>query len=191
VQTNINQIIKERRSIYPKEFNGQIVNESVVDVLLENANFAPNHKTNYPWRFVVIKGDALHRFINKAAAIYKDYTQADKFSESKYQKTLDYTKSVSHAIAIVLHRGEEDNTIFVEDVSATAAAVQNMYLSLHQFDQVGGYWSTGLGTYSKDMHDFLQLGNEEMLMGFFVLGCVDNKRTLGNRKNYKQFVREL
>jgi nitroreductase len=191
VQTNINQIIKERRSIYPKEFNGQIVDDSVLEVLLENANYAPNHKSNYPWRFVVIKGEQLNKFMEKSAEVYKKYTHADKFSESKFQKTLDFKKTVSHAIAIVLHRSDDDNTIFVEDVCATAAAVQNMYLSLHQFEQVGAYWSTGLGTYSKDMHDFLQLENEDMLMGFFVMGCVDVKRTQGNRKNYKQFVREL
>lgn len=191
MQTNINQIIKERRSIYPKEFNGQKVDDGVLDVLLENANYAPNHKTNYPWRFIIIKGDVLNQFFEKAAEIYKTSTPAEKFSEAKHQKTLDYKNTVSHAIAIVLHRKEEDNTIFVEDVCATAAAVQNMYLSLSQFEHVGAYWSTGLGTYSKDMHDFIRLDNEDMLMGFFVLGCVDNKRTLGGRKNYKQFVSVL
>ena len=64
-----------------------------------------------------------------------------------------------------------------------------MYLSLWQFENVGGYWSTGLGTYHPAMSEFLKLTTKQQLLGFFVLGQVDNKRTEGVKKNVNLFVR--
>ena len=37
---DINQIIKERRSTFPKEFNGEVIDDSVIEQLLENAQWA-------------------------------------------------------------------------------------------------------------------------------------------------------
>ena len=67
---NINTIIQQRRSIYPKEYTGQKLDNQVVEILLQNANYAPNHLSNYPWRFVVIAGDSLDGFIDAASDIY-------------------------------------------------------------------------------------------------------------------------
>jgi len=189
VEKSINDIIRERRSIYPKEYNGQLLDPVVIDTLLQNANFAPNHKGNYPWRFVVI-GDGLADWLNEAARIY-ELEAAEKFSAEKKDKILAYAQQVSHAIAIVMKHEPEDRTIFMEDVCAVAAGVQNMYLSLSQFEHAAGYWSTGLGTYSPHMHMYLGLESSETLLGFFILGSVDVKRTAGNRKDYKQFIRTL
>ena len=191
MEANINNIIKERRSIYPREFSGKMLDDNIIQTLLENANYAPNHKSNYPWRFIIIKDNALKSWIEKASELYKTQTSADKFKQEKMDKTLNYQHQVSHAIAIVCHREPQGSTIAIEDHCAVAAAVQNMYLSLHQFPNAGGYWSTGLGTYSKPMHEFLGLGENDLLMGYFVLGHVEQKRTEGMRKKIEHFVSTL
>lgn len=188
---NINQIIQERRSIYPKEYTGKILESSVIQTLLENANYAPNHLSNYPWRFIVIEGDALQNFLDKAAAIYQSETPAEKFKPEKLDKFTLYKEQISHIIAIVMHREVDGKSIEMEDMCAVACAVQNMYLSLSQFDEAGGYWSTGMGTYSKSMSSFLKLATTETLMGYFVLGHVVNKRKASNRKNVEHFTRYL
>ena len=54
---------------------------------------------------------------------------------------------------------------------------------------MGGYWSTSLGTYNPTMSEFLELTTQQQLLGFFVLGEVDHKRTEGMKKNVNQFVR--
>lgn len=191
MENHINKIIRQRRSIYPHEFNGEKVDELVIQTVLENANFAPNHKGNYPWRFVVIHEASLQTWIDKAAELYIQNTSIEKFKQIKLDKILAYKNTVSHAIAIVMLRDEESKTILNEDICAVATSVQNIYLSLSQFENVGGYWSTGLGTYSSEMHKFLKLSSDETLLGFFILGSVDVKRIEAHKKDYKQFVRYL
>lgn len=191
MKNHINDIIRERRSIYPREFSGKQLEERIVLTLLENANQAPNHHTNYPWRFIVIKGPALREWLNKAADLYILETPPEKFKEEKLNKILGNIKVISHAIAIVLHREQEAKSPEIEDISAVACAVQNMYLSLSQFEHAGGYWSTGLGTYSPQMHETLKLEANEKLMGYFIIGDVAEKRVEGHKKDYKKFVRYL
>jgi nitroreductase len=191
VQNQINEIIAQRRSIYPKEFTGEKIDQTVLETLLQNANFAPNHKSNYPWRFIVIKDHSLENWVNKAAEIYQTETAVESFNQAKFDKIKQYALKVSHAVAIVMERESDTKSIEREDLCAVAAAVQNMYLSLSQFEQVGGYWSTGMGTYSKAMFDYLKLNENQTLLGFFVLGHVENKRTEGHKKDYTKFVSYL
>jgi len=91
----------------------------------------------------------------------------------------------------VMEREPDIKSIEMEDLCAVAAGVQNMYLSLSQFEHVGGYWSTGLGTYSKTMFDYLNLSENQTLLGFFILGVVENKRTEGHKKDFNKFVSYL
>lgn len=191
MQNQINEIIAQRRSIYPKEFTGEKVDQLVLETLLRNANFAPNHKSNYPWRFVVIADASLESWVDKAAEIYQNETASESFNQAKFDKIKHYTQQVSHAIAIVMEREPDTKSIEREDICAVAAGVQNMYLSLSQFEHVGGYWSTGMGTYSKAMFEFLKLNENKTLLGFFVLGHVENKRTEGHKKDYSKFVSYL
>jgi nitroreductase len=191
VEKNINGIIRDRRSIYTKEFTGTILGEEIIDTLLYNANQAPNHHSNYPWRFVVISGPRLSDWLHHAAELYMKETAPEKFKQEKMDKILGNITKISHAIAIVLHKDPEVKSIEVEDICAVACAVQNMYLSLDQYEHAGGYWSTGLGTYSESMHAFLGLNSNEKLLGYFILGHIEQKRTEGHKKDYKKFVRYL
>ncbi len=188
---NINEIISARRSIYPREFTGTVLDEHVISTLLHNANQAPNHHSNYPWRFVVITGDKLAEWLQKAAEIYRTETLPEKFRQEKLDKITGNIGRISHAIAIVMHRDENAKTVETEDICAIACGVQNMYLSLHQFEHAGGYWSTGLGTYSPAMKSYLGLEDGEKLMGYFILGHVDVKRTEGHKKDFRKFTRYL
>ncbi|MDP2175897.1 MAG: nitroreductase [Bacteroidota bacterium] len=190
MEKNINHIIKERRSIFPKEYTGEILPDEVLNTLLENANFAPNHHSNYPWRFVIINPNKIKVWLDKAAEIYQSNTSKELFKEDKFNKILGFSQLISHVIAIVMVR-EDSKTKELEDVEAVACAVQNMYLSLSQFENAGGYWSTGLGTYDSEMKSFLRLNENETLLGYFILGHVAEKRMLGGRRNYQNFVREL
>ena len=52
---NIKEAIAKRRAIYPKEFNGEIIEDTIVQDLLENAHKAPSHGNTRPWQFKVLK----------------------------------------------------------------------------------------------------------------------------------------
>lgn len=55
-------LIKKRRSIFPRDFNGQKVECEHIEAMLEAANWAPTHNLTEPWRFVVIEGDSKEQF---------------------------------------------------------------------------------------------------------------------------------
>ena len=55
----INAVIKNRRSIYPYQYEkGKVIPDNIIWQILENANRAPTHKQTEPWRFTVflVKG---------------------------------------------------------------------------------------------------------------------------------------
>ena len=55
---NINEVIKNRRATPPRFLAKKEVSKETIQQLLENANWAPNHKNTEPWRFKVYSGEA-------------------------------------------------------------------------------------------------------------------------------------
>ena len=53
------ELIKRRRSVFPKDFSGQRVPRAALEQCLEAANWAPTHGKTEPWRFVVFEGDGI------------------------------------------------------------------------------------------------------------------------------------
>lgn len=167
----INQLIRSRRSVFPDQFDkDKTIPEDIVWQLLENANWAPNHKQTEPWRFVVFSGEGRKKIASFQAARYKE-TAGGKFRQDKYDKLLSNPLLCSHILAIILKRSTEVDIPEVEEVSAVACAVENIYLSAAAYG-LGGYWSTGGITYDPAARDFLGLEGEDRLLGLFYLGVV-------------------
>lgn len=188
MENNINKIIQTRRSHYPHEFSGKVLKSHIVQTLVQNANWAPNHTLNYPWRFKILEGQQILEWIDKALEIYKNETPIENQKQNKIAKIEAYKNQISQVIVIVCEQDPLAKSKTVENICAVACAVQNMYLSLSQFENAAGYWSTGLGTYSSAMHQYLNLKENHLLMGFFILGDIAHKRTDSNRKVYSEFL---
>jgi len=47
--TSTMDVIKSRRTITPKNFNGKSLTSKELDLILEAANWAPTHKRTEPW----------------------------------------------------------------------------------------------------------------------------------------------
>src|ERR1700742_2668323 len=125
----VNKLIRNRRSVFPDQFEpGTVVPDVLVEQLLENANWAPNHKRTEPWRFIVFSGKGLDRLAQFEAARYQE-TAGAKFRTDKYEKLLKKAPACSHVIAIVMHRNRVVNLPEVEEVAAVACAVENLWLS--------------------------------------------------------------
>ena len=156
----INSIIKERRSSFPMEFNGQKIDKAILDQILINANWAPNHGKTEPWRFKVFHGESIMNLAKFMAEHYKVNTQKESFSEVKYNRFLQKAERTSHVIGICMKRDPMGKIPEIEEVAAVSCAVQNIYISITAYN-LRGYWSTGGGTYSKEMHSFLKLKKDE------------------------------
>ncbi len=177
----INNVIKERRSIYPNMYTGEPVPDVIIKQMLENANWAPTHKITEPWRFIVFTGDGLKKLADFQSELYKNVTIKDgSFKENVYEKLSKKPLSASHVIAIGMARDSKKSLPEVEEISAVAAAVQNMYLTAAAY-KVGVYWGTGGVTYFPEAKPFFGLGKDDLLMGFLYLGIPkswpDGRRT--------------
>src|SRR6476659_6055704 len=139
----INQLIKERRSVFPKDYTGEKVDDAVVHQMLENANWAPTHKLTEPWRFVVFTGEGLKKLAEFQGECYKKVTAKDgSFKEERFQGLTTKPMQSSHIISVGMKRDEKKSLPEVEEIGAVFCAVENMYLTAAAYG-IGCYLSTG------------------------------------------------
>lgn len=186
--TAVNQLIRNRRAIYPKNYNDLPIPDAIVQEILENANWAPTHRRTEPWRFVVFKGAALDRLGGFLAELYKKTTPKDDFKEAKYQKNLHKPAKCSHVIAIVMQRDPEKRVPEIEETNAVACAVQNMWLSASAY-RIGAYWSTPKMLNRLETHRFLELEEGQRCLGLFYMGYHDLPQFAGRRNPIEEKVR--
>lgn len=165
----INQYLRSRRSVFVDQFvkDKKIPHEVILEIL-KNANSAPTHKITEPWRFIVFEGEGLKTLATKQSEIYKAEA-GPKFKQNKYEKLQVTPIRCSHVIALCMKRHAD--VPLVEEIAATACAIQNIYLSLPPYG-IGGYWSTGGITYMQGAKTWLGLNDDDQLMGFFFLGYI-------------------
>lgn len=170
---DISQWIKNRKSTFVNGLKeGSQIDDTVIEQLLENASWAPSHGLVQAWQFKVFAGEGVKRFFEVQQAIYKAITPADQFMDFKYKAYLEKWKRVSHIVTVIAQRDPHRRFPAQEDLVSVACAVQNMYLSLESLG-IAGYLSTGAICYSQEMRDFLGLQEEDIPVGFFVLGEPD------------------
>ena len=176
-----NSIIKNRRTILPPMYvKDKTVRDEIIWQILENANDAPNHKHTEPWRFTVFTGEGLGQFAKMQARIYTEFA-GEKFKEIKLKKLLDFPLMSSHVIAIKMKRSEESKIREIEEIEATACAVQNMFLTATAYG-LGAYWTTGGITYLEEAKPHFGLEKEDKLLGFLYLGYLERPIGSGYRR---------
>lgn len=184
----INAVIKNRRSVYPYQYEkGKVIPDEIIWKILENANRAPNHKQTEPWRFMVFTGEGLKHFGQLQSSIYKKYA-GDHFDQNRYKKLMDYPLMSSHVISIGMKRNK-DKLPEIEEIEATACAVQNMFLTVTAYG-LGSYWTTAGITYFEEAKPYFELEAQDKLLGFFYLGYMAKPlRTPSKRSDIRQKVK--
>lgn len=167
--SEINECLRTRRTIFPEQFSSRKVQKELIEVLLENARWAPTHKLTQPWRFKVFYGDGLTKLGNWHADTYKAITSDADFKEMKYRKLQERPSKASAVIAIVLKRDEKQVVPEIEEIAAVSAAVQNMYITASAYG-LATYWGSGGLTYTAEMKDFLGIGEHDKCLGLFYVG---------------------
>ncbi len=178
---HIDELISKRRSIYPIQYNGKKIDDNIILQILENANWAPTHHYTEPWRFKIFKNESIQTLVDFIISQYQQNTPEEKFNPKKIEKYQSLPQQTSHIIAIYMKRDQTSDTPEIEDVLSIGCTIQNIYLTITEYG-LGGYLSTGLGTYSKEMHSFLNLNDDERLIGFFFLGQFDGKVPRGRKR---------
>jgi nitroreductase len=182
-----NQLIRSRRSTFPKQFKSQHhIDDSIINQVLENATWAPNHGNLQPWQFVVFTGGGLQKLASFQSELYKE-TAGERFKEVTYENLKANPLKASHVIALCMKRDPNKKFPEVEEMAAVAAAVQNMYLTITVYG-LGGYWTTGGITYNEKAKPFFGLGEDDKLMGFFYIGEVAIASPQGKRQPLEEKV---
>ena len=174
-------IIKERRTIFPHQFSGEIIPDETVKKILETAVWAPTHGKTQPWFFYVLTGESLKNFINFKASLYRKYTSEADFNEMKFRKISERAEQASHIIVMICKAGSNPKIPLTEEIEAVACAAQNMQLmssALH----VGSFWATGDFTEMEEMRSEFGLGENDYLLGFLYLGIPQKDLITGSTR---------
>ncbi len=166
----LNELIKNRRSVFPDQFAPGKVDDEIIKQILVNATWAPNHGQTEPWQFTVFTGEGLKAFADFQSELYKAEA-GNSFKEDKYQKMKLQPLKASHIISLATKRSTKKGIPEMEDIEAVACAIQNIYLSVSAYG-LGGYWTTGGVTYIEKAKSFFGLGEEDRLLGFFYIGHI-------------------
>ncbi|EAR85243.1 nitroreductase (macronuclear) [Tetrahymena thermophila SB210] len=183
----LESIMKKRRSITPKDYNDQLIDDQDIHHILECANTAPTHGKNEPWRFVVYKRETLNQFFTFVKDWYKQNGQKIFSNDEEREKTLKQIENkfseiskASHIILLCMKRYASEKNVMPEweEIAAVATSVQNIYLQTAA-KGFGGYWSSMTfarhARDSKEMRQFLNLNHDEdRVFGSFVIGKVDD-----------------
>jgi nitroreductase len=167
-------IIKSRRSIKPVKMNGKKISNELVKEILKLANWAPTHGRTEPWRFIIYSGDKVKEFCRQHAELYKAHIPPEKFDQATYEKQLHNGDLASHIIVAIMQRGSLPKIPALEEIAATAIAIQNILLGAAASD-IASFWSTGGMTHHLPMKKFLQLKDDDIVMALIYLGYSDEQ----------------
>lgn len=175
----VSELLRSRRSVFPRTYTDEPVDRAIIEEMLENANWAPNHKKTEPWRFRVIRGEARQRLAEQLVSIYQEIIPAERQSEKKIKKLSHNPLKADTIIAICMQRDLAESLPEWEELAAVAMAVQNMWLTATAHD-LGSYWSSpGLVNH---LGDFLELAEGERCYGLFYVAhhnCPEIQRERG------------
>ena len=168
--STIANIIKSRRTVKAFAMNGNKIPNGEIMALLELADWAPTHGYTEPWRFIVYETPAV--FCAQHAELYKQNNTGDNFVEGVYNNLLHQGDKASHVVITIMKRGNLPKIPAFEEIAAVSCAIQNLLLAATALN-MASFWSTGGMALKPAFKEFLQLGDEDLLMGVIYLGYAD------------------
>ena len=178
--TDIGDTIKSRRTVKPDKMNGRVIPDDTITELLSMADWAPTHARTEPWRFIVIGHERVKEFTVRHAELYKHHADPQSFTPEKYNKLASLGDNVSHIVIAWMKRNPAHKIPVIEEIAATAAAIQNLLLTATSKGIVSFWSSSGL-THHHAMKEELNLGEEDIILGIIYLGYSDEPFKEGNR----------
>ena len=133
------EAIQRRTSV--RRYRPEPVPRQTIELLLECAVRAPNHKLTEPWRFAVLTGEAKTRLAEIKARHrlkrYEDPSSAEALAamDKVRRETLE-----APAVIVIMSRVHDDDITREEDYAAVMMATANLMTAAQ---------SLGLGTYLK------------------------------------------
>ncbi|MBX2948544.1 MAG: nitroreductase [Crocinitomicaceae bacterium] len=179
--SEITELIRNRRTIFPEQYSSRKVHKEQIELIINNALWAPNHGNTQPWRFHVFTDGGLQKLSDFLGKTYLEVTPKEAQNDMKLAKMVSRPLRSSVVIAVSMVRQPESKIMELEEIEAVACAVQNMYLTCTAYG-LGGFWSTPKLIYNQEMNHFLDLGEQDRCLGLFYVGYPDIEWPKAHRK---------
>ena len=160
-----------------------------LDLILQAAMTAPDHGKLRPWRFSLIRDDAVVRL--GELAIQASRRAGKPLSEEKEAGIRKWLSKVPLLVDMAC-RIDHSNTKVPEHERALAVGVAagNMLNAAHMLGY-GAFWSTGLGTYVDEVTEALGYDSlDYQFLGFMAIGTPIATPEPVVRPDYHEFVTE-
>ena len=159
------EAIHHRHSI--KKVKQDEVSRQLIEQLLDAAVQAPNHYKVRPWRFVVLTGEARHRLGDVMSASLRE--RHPEFPQEAFDKAHDTPLQAPVVIAVGVDKPSEAKVSQIENIAATAAAVENLLLAAHALG-LGAKWRTGEWAEDIKVKEFLGFEADQHIIAFVYVG---------------------
>jgi nitroreductase len=163
------ETIKRRRSI--GKMTGERPSREQIERLLEAATHAPNHHKVQPWKFIVLAGKARERLgavMAESLAGRLEETASDK-AQAVLNKERTKLLRAPVIIVVVAEPPHQPKVLEIENIEATAAAVQNMLLAAEELG-LACMWRTGDAAYDPRVKQWLGLAPGEHIVSMLYVG---------------------
>lgn len=158
-------------AIHTRQSTGQVkpdaVPREVIEKLLAAAVQAPNHYKVRPWRFVVMTGAGREK-LGEAMAQSTKASKPDA-TEDDLRKDREKPLRAPVVIAVAVDKPALPKAKEIENVCATAAAVQNLLLAAHALG-LAAIWRTGPSATDPAIKQFFGWEADQHLVGFVYIG---------------------
>ncbi len=188
-------LIRTRRTITPKDLNGEPVSDIELHSLLEAANWAPTHHKTQPWRYVIVAGgQAITNYLGFLDTWYTENSgrlpeeTVVKFRRKMDSVILQWPEKVSHLLVIVMKRQAREDRLLPEweELSACAMSVQNLQLMATSL-QLGAFWSSHTwckdARDSLDMKEYLACEERDKVLGALTIGRYDTRMEFSSTRS--------
>ncbi|MDR2800046.1 MAG: nitroreductase family protein [Desulfovibrio sp.] len=138
-------VIKERRSI--RKFTGQEVDHDLLEKLLRESLWAPSAMNRQPWKYIVLQGEALKKFLAFSAGVAEgmdEPLQKQNFDEKMRAFVKGYFRDLGGAptVVVCLYKTGMEPVVEHGNLVSGAAAFYN-FLLLAQEAGLATCWMTG------------------------------------------------
>ena len=182
-QFNVLNLIKGRRNT--KQFSDEDIAVEEIEVLLEAAVWAPNHRNNEPWRFFTVRKESPVRddISNGIIALQEKNSRGQLPDLHKQRITQDVARQPW--LIFVYSQISDQLEINEENYGAVCCAIQNMQLMATAMGLSVG-WSTGGISKIENLDKILSIGDPLIIVGVLTVGypesTVEKTRTHYNDK---------
>ncbi|MFT3893400.1 MAG: nitroreductase [Anaerolineales bacterium] len=173
-------------AIHSRHSQGKVKQDAVarelIEKLLEAGVQAPNHYKVRPWRFVVLTGEARNRLGDVMSASQRE-RKPDLPSEA-FDKTKTLPLRAPVLIAVGVDKPSEEKVLEVENISAAAAATQNILLAAEALG-LGVKWRTGEWARDAKVKEFLGFAPDQHIIAFLYIGYPELNAEYTPRLSYE------